>query len=109
MQEVQTWTRRGVPFTMARTRWMLGFHRRLVRRCEWLMLMPNDGFLPHTSHTAAMTRNLSRGRIVEATLARLTEGQRALVASREPDEVSAGVPELASAVNEDARAARGGR
>src|SRR5438094_1287768 len=42
---------------MARTRWMFGFHRRFERRCEWLMLTPNDGFLPHTSHTAAMTRS----------------------------------------------------
>ena len=40
---------------MARTRWMFGFQRRLVRRWEWLMLIPNDGRLPHTSHTAAMT------------------------------------------------------
>ena len=54
MHEVHTWTRRGLPFTMARTRWMFGFHRRLVRRCEWLMLMPKEGCLPHTSQTAAM-------------------------------------------------------
>jgi hypothetical protein len=26
----------------------------LVRRCEWLTLMPNDGFLPQTSHVDAM-------------------------------------------------------
>ena len=32
---VQTLTRLGVPFTSARTRWMFGFQRRLVRRCEW--------------------------------------------------------------------------
>lgn len=31
---VQTFTRLGVPFTSARTRWMFGFQRRLVRRCE---------------------------------------------------------------------------
>ena len=42
---------------MARTRWMFGFQRRLVRRCEWLTLMPNCGFLPHTSQTDAMTDN----------------------------------------------------
>jgi hypothetical protein len=29
-----------------------------VRRCEWLTDMPNDGFLPHTSHTDAMTGDL---------------------------------------------------
>jgi hypothetical protein len=59
MQDVQTRTRWGEPSTTARTRWMLGFHRRLVRRCEWLMLMPNDGFLPHTSQTAAMGEHTS--------------------------------------------------
>src|SRR5690606_30542385 len=58
MQPVQTWSRRGAPSTRARTRWMLGFHRRLVRRCEWLTLMPHDGRLPHTSQTAAMTGHL---------------------------------------------------
>lgn len=56
MQLVQALTRLGLPFTMARTRWMLGFQRRLVRRWEWLMLIPNDGCFPQTSHTAAMTR-----------------------------------------------------
>ena len=35
---------------------MFGFQRRLVRRCEWLTLMPHDGFLPHISHTAAIGR-----------------------------------------------------
>jgi hypothetical protein len=55
MHDVQAFRRRGDPFTMARIRWMLGFHRRLVRRCEWLTDMPNDGFLPHTSQTDAMT------------------------------------------------------
>ena len=54
MQDVQTCTLRGVPLTMARTRWMFGFHRRFVRLCEWLMLIPNDGRLPHTSQTAAI-------------------------------------------------------
>jgi fatty acid kinase len=53
---VQTWRRRGDPFTIARTFCTLGFHRRFVRRCEWLMLMPNCGFLPHTSQTDAMTQ-----------------------------------------------------
>src|SRR4051794_86570 len=58
MHEVHTCTRFGDPFTMALMRWMLGFQRRFERTCEWLMLTPNDGFLPHTSHTAAMTRFL---------------------------------------------------
>ena len=43
---------------MARTRWMFGFQRRLVRRCEWLTLLPNDGFLPQTSHVDAIVGNL---------------------------------------------------
>ena len=54
MHEVHTWTRLGAPSTRARTRCTLGFHRRLVRRCEWLTFMPNEGFLPQMSHTAAM-------------------------------------------------------
>jgi hypothetical protein len=60
MQPVQTCTRFGVPSTIARTRWMFGFHRRFVRRCEWLTLMPKDGCFPHTSQTAAMAHNLLR-------------------------------------------------
>jgi hypothetical protein len=43
------------PFTTARTRWMFGFQRRFDRTWEWLIVMPNEGFLPHTSQTAAMT------------------------------------------------------
>jgi hypothetical protein len=53
MHEVHTFMRFVVPFTKVRTRWMFGFQRRLVRRWEWLMLMPKEGCLPHTSHTAA--------------------------------------------------------
>jgi hypothetical protein len=34
MQDVQTATRRGEPFTTALMRWMFGFQRRLVRRWE---------------------------------------------------------------------------
>ena len=58
--EVHTEMRRGAPFTTARTRWMLGFQRRLVRRWEWLTLIPNEGCLPQTSQTAATTRNAPR-------------------------------------------------
>ena len=54
MHEVHTWSRFGAPSTTARTRCTLGFQRRLVRRCEWLTFMPNEGFLPQISHTAAM-------------------------------------------------------
>jgi hypothetical protein len=38
---------------MVRTLWMFGFQRRLVRRCEWEMLLPKLGLLPHTSQVAA--------------------------------------------------------
>jgi hypothetical protein len=58
MHEVHTEMRRGLPLTMARTFWMFGFQRRLVRRWEWLTFMPNEGCLPQTSQTAAMTRSL---------------------------------------------------
>jgi hypothetical protein len=56
MQEVQTETRFGVPFTSARTRWMFGFQRRFVRRCECDTRIPNPGDLPQISQTAA-TKN----------------------------------------------------
>ena len=50
MQEVQTRRRLGAPPTRARTRWILGFHRRLVTLLEWETLFPNWGFLPQISH-----------------------------------------------------------
>jgi DAK2 domain fusion protein YloV len=53
MHEVQTLSRFGVFPTTARTRWMLGFQRRGVRRCEWEMLLPKPGPLPQTSQLAA--------------------------------------------------------
>jgi len=55
MHEVQTLSRRGVPSTRTRTRWMFGFHRRFVRRCEWETFIPKLGDFPQTSHTAATT------------------------------------------------------
>src|SRR5579872_3689937 len=58
MHAVHTSTRRGDPFTTARTRWMFGFQRRLVRRWEWLRLIPKEGCLPQISHTAATARTL---------------------------------------------------
>ena len=54
MQPVQTLTRFEAPFTLARTRWMFGFQRRLVRRCECDTYMPHDGPLPQTSHFDAI-------------------------------------------------------
>ena len=56
MHDVQTLRRFDEPSTTALTRWMLGFQRRFVRRCEWLRLMPNDGCFPQTSQTAAIAR-----------------------------------------------------
>ena len=54
MQLVQTFTRFAAPFTWARTRWMFGFQRRLVRRCECDTDMPHDGPLPHISQRDAI-------------------------------------------------------
>ena len=51
MHEVQTFKRFGAPFTSARTVWMFGIQRRLVLLCEWLIVLPNFGDLPQTSHT----------------------------------------------------------
>src|ERR1044072_7213300 len=53
MHEVQAFTRFGVPLTTVRTRWMFGFQRRDVRRCECEMLLPKPGPLPQTSQLAA--------------------------------------------------------
>src|SRR5690606_31792247 len=53
MHEVQAFTRFGVPPTTVRTRWMFGFQRRDVRRCECEMLLPKPGPLPQTSQLAA--------------------------------------------------------
>ena len=58
MHEVHTFRRLGVEPTTARTRWMLGFQRRLVRRCEWEMLCPKPGPLPQTSQVAATVHSL---------------------------------------------------
>ena len=53
-QDVHTDSLRRVPgATAARTVWMLGFHRRLVRRCECETDMPKPGPLPQTSQTLA--------------------------------------------------------
>lgn len=50
-QPVQTLTRLVDPLTTARTRWMLGFQRRLVRRWEWLTAIPKPGFFEQISQT----------------------------------------------------------
>src|SRR3954454_17252160 len=53
MQPVQTLSRFGVPFTVARTRWMLGSKRRLVILRDHGRLLPKPGFLAQMSQTAA--------------------------------------------------------
>jgi len=60
MHEVQAFTRLGVPPTLVRTVWMLGFQRRRVRRCEWETLLPNPGPLPQTSQTEATVTPFKR-------------------------------------------------
>jgi hypothetical protein len=66
MQDVHTLRRLVVRQTTARTRWMFGFQRRGVRRCECEIRLPNPGLLPQTSQTEATgnapcgVRNLSR-------------------------------------------------
>src|SRR3954452_4803215 len=55
MQPVQTWSRLGVPLTVARTRWMLGSKRRLVIFRDHGRLLPKPGFLWQMSQTAAIS------------------------------------------------------
>src|SRR5918999_4442817 len=52
-QPVQTLRRFGVPFTVARTRWMLGLKRRLVILRDHGRLLPKAGFFAQMSQTAA--------------------------------------------------------
>ena len=58
MHDVHTFMRLGVEPTTARTRWMLGFQRRFVRRWECEMLWPKPGPLPQTSQLAATVHSL---------------------------------------------------
>ena len=60
-QAAQTFSRCGVLPTIARTRWMLGFQRRFVRRCECEMLCPKLGLFPQTSQLAATVHSFSSG------------------------------------------------
>ena len=52
-QPVHTLRRLGVPFTVARTRWMLGSKRRFVILRDHGRLLPKPGFLAQMSQTAA--------------------------------------------------------
>src|SRR5215510_9157353 len=58
MQEVHTLTRFLFPpgWVTARTVWMFGSHRRLVRRWECDTDLPKPGPFPQISHTAAICR-----------------------------------------------------
>ena len=76
MQPVQTFTRLAEPFTNARTRWMFGFQRRLVRIWECDTLRPHDGCFPHISQTEAI------GALLETT--ELLRTQRLSGVGRKP-------------------------
>ena len=53
-QRVQTLTCFVSPFTIARTRWIFGFHLRFVFKCEWLTFMPDISPFAQISQTLAM-------------------------------------------------------
>lgn len=55
-QRVQTATFFGAPLTRTRIFWTFALNRRRVRRCEWEIVFPNPGVLPHMSHTLAIRR-----------------------------------------------------
>jgi len=54
MQAVQTRMVLCEPFTIARTRRRLGFQRRLVTLCAWLMRLPYWGLFPQISQARAI-------------------------------------------------------
>ena len=58
MHEVHTFRRLGDPLTFARTRWMFGFQRRGVRRCENETFLPKPGPLPQRSQTEATVHSI---------------------------------------------------
>jgi len=49
---VQTFILFGVPLITTLTRWVFGFHWRLVLICEWLYFLPKLMPFPQTSHLA---------------------------------------------------------
>src|SRR2546423_10469502 len=79
MHEVQAFTRFGVPPTTVRTRWMFGFQRRDVRRCECEMLLPKPGPLPQTSQLAATGVTPKTIRIARTFTCRQVPGNRGRV------------------------------
>lgn len=68
MQLVQTFIRLVSPFTLARTRWMFGLKRRLVRTCECETDLPNCGDFPQMSHTEATRSSSIVTKVVHAAV-----------------------------------------
>jgi len=58
-QRVQAYRRRGVPLTIALTRFTFGFHILLLRLCEWDTLIPKPTPLPQISHFAIFCTSFS--------------------------------------------------
>jgi hypothetical protein len=63
MHAVQTRTCFRTPLMTARTRRRLGFQRRRVTLCAWLMVFPYEGFFPQISQASAMIQLLQTGGI----------------------------------------------
>lgn len=80
--------------TMARTRWMLGSKRRLVRRCEWDTLWPKPGPFAQMSQTAATAVSWRCKQMGELT--RIEPGNRTRIADgsaeRQSDDQAASSP-----------------
>src|SRR5258708_21435216 len=84
MQEVHTFRRVGVPFTVARRGWMFGFQRREVRICENDTFLPKPGALPQTSQTEATAASISRiGRVCQRLIRRESKHQHGTEAACE--------------------------
>jgi hypothetical protein len=49
-QRVHTFTLRWLPLRLRVCLWMLGMNRVLVRRLEWLTLLPDMPIFPQISH-----------------------------------------------------------
>src|SRR5512132_1736540 len=98
MQLVHALMRPGVPSTSARTRCTFGSQRRLFRLCENVTDLPNHGFLPQMSHTAA----IGASRLPERSRA---PGDRPEVPAEDllGDRASVGVLERAVGSEEDRR------
>src|ERR1700728_419211 len=84
MQDVHTFRRLGVPFTIARRGWMFGFQRREVRMCENDTFLPKPGPLPQTSQTEATAASISRmGKVCQRLIRRRLKHQHGTEAACE--------------------------